>query len=461
MENRLAQYRPYTKQREFHAAGTKFRERALIAGNQLGKTLSAGGEYAMHLTGRYPDWWPGRTYSRPIVGWVAGVTGETTRDNPQRMLFGRINALGTGMIPKDAIKGEPTRRRGVADSLDTAIIRWGGGGDIQAGESLVSFKSYDQGRAKFQGETIDLGWCDEEPPEDVYSEFLVRLQATIDAMMMATFTPLLGWSTVVNRFMKDKVLGTFFVQMGIRDVDHYSAERKAEIIAGYPAHEREARANGVPLLGSGAIFPVADESIEIEPFELPEIWPRLRAIDFGWDHPTAKVNLAYDRDKDIVYVYDEYRERELSPLQHAMTFNAEPDKWAPMAWPHDGNNDTAAGPQLAKQYREAGVPMLNEHAKYEEVPGDTDENRKQARNSVEAGVSDMLSRMQTKRLRVFKTCTRWFEEKRGYHRKDGKIVKLNDDLLSATRYGIMQLRFAIVRPVSVGRIDHNRRSSWR
>src|SRR5580765_5990309 len=58
--NRLAGYRPYAKQREFHDAGKAFRERGFMAGNQLGKTLAGSAEAAMHLTGRYPDWWQGR-----------------------------------------------------------------------------------------------------------------------------------------------------------------------------------------------------------------------------------------------------------------------------------------------------------------------------------------------------------------------------------------------------------------
>ena len=54
----------------------------------------------------------------------------------------------------------------------------------------------------------------------------------------------------------------------------------------------------------------------------------------------------------------------------------------------------------------------------------------------------MLERMQTGRLRVFKHLSDWFEEFRLYHREDGKVVKLRDDLMSATRYALMCLRFA-------------------
>ena len=51
-ENRLADYRPYTKQANFHTAGSKYRERLFMAGNQLGKTIAGAAEMAMHLTGR-------------------------------------------------------------------------------------------------------------------------------------------------------------------------------------------------------------------------------------------------------------------------------------------------------------------------------------------------------------------------------------------------------------------------
>src|SRR3954469_1915723 len=61
-EDRLAFYDPYPKQLAFHAPGATARERLLMAGNQLGKTLAGGFEVAMHMTGRYPDWWCGKRF---------------------------------------------------------------------------------------------------------------------------------------------------------------------------------------------------------------------------------------------------------------------------------------------------------------------------------------------------------------------------------------------------------------
>jgi len=120
-ENKLAHYRPYPKQAAFHEAGAKYRERLLMAANQSGKTLAGGFECAMHATGRYPDWWEGRRFALPTVGWVAGVTGETVRDTVQRVLVGRPGQEGTGAIPKDAIVAL-VPARGVPELLDTIRV---------------------------------------------------------------------------------------------------------------------------------------------------------------------------------------------------------------------------------------------------------------------------------------------------------------------------------------------------
>ena len=76
----MAYYEAYPKQLDFHAADATHRERLLMAGNQLGKTLAGGFEAAIHATGRYPDWWKGKRFDKPTVGWACGVTGEVVRD---------------------------------------------------------------------------------------------------------------------------------------------------------------------------------------------------------------------------------------------------------------------------------------------------------------------------------------------------------------------------------------------
>jgi phage terminase large subunit-like protein len=201
--NRLKRYTPYARQREFHDAGAVHHERLFMAGNQLGKTLSGAAEMAMHLTGRYPEWWKGKVFNEPIKIWASSVTGEATRDNPQTALVGPPQLeeqWGTGWIPKECLVSWD-RAHGVPNLLDNMVVRWGGGGDTQARESLLSFKYYAQGREKWQGPTLHGVWFDEEPPADIYSEGLTRTQAK-GLFSVITFTPLLGMSDVVSMFLK-------------------------------------------------------------------------------------------------------------------------------------------------------------------------------------------------------------------------------------------------------------------
>ena len=96
---RLDTYLPYPKQAEFHAAGAAHRERLFMAGNQLGKTLAGAAEEAIHATGRYPSWWRGRRFDSATHSWAAGVTGESTRDNVQRLLMGALKRFWSRINP--------------------------------------------------------------------------------------------------------------------------------------------------------------------------------------------------------------------------------------------------------------------------------------------------------------------------------------------------------------------------
>jgi phage terminase large subunit-like protein len=427
-ENRLAYYKPYPKQIEFHLAGANHRERLLMAGNQLGKTLAGGFEVAIHATGRYPDWWKGKRFDRPVIGWACAVTGEVARDTVQKILVGRTGQQGTGAIPKDAI-AELVSARGTPDLLDSIKVH-----HVSGGHSSIGIKTYSSGREKFQGETLDFVWFDEEPPIEIYTEGLTRTNVGANPVWM-TFTPLLGVSSVVKRFLHEKSDDRHKVVMTIDDVAHYSEQDKKTIIASYPAHELEARTKGIPVLGSGRIFPIPEDTISCEHREFPPHWPRIGGMDFGWDHPFAAVEIVWDRDSDTVYVSKTHRLKEATPVLHAAALRAW-GKELPWSWPRDGNRETleGAGIALAEQYRDQGLNMLSEHAHY--LEGETKSV------SVEAGLMDMLTRMQTGRFKVFKHHNDWFEEFRLYHRKDGKVFKEGDDLLCATRYALMMLRHA-------------------
>lgn len=428
--SKIEEYRPYAKQREFHRLGATKRERLLRAGNQQGKSFCAGSEASYHLTGKYPAWWEGRRWDRPVVVWASGETAEATRDNPQRVLLGLPKEIGTGTIQGELL-GDYGLASGTADLYDYIRVRHHTNG-VFDGWSILRFKYYAQGQKKWQGPPVDFVWFDEEPPEEIYDEGLARTIAT-GGMAAMSFTPLQGMSSVVLRFLgEDKTDERADVNMVIEDAEHIPPEKRAAIIASFPAHEREARAKGIPTLGSGIIFPIVEESILVDPFKVPDFWKHIAGIDFGWDHPTGAAKLAYDADNDVVYVVADYRASELTPVLHAAALKPWGD-WLPWAWPHDGlQHDKGSGEQIAENYRGNGLAMLPERATWED-----------GSNGVEAGVQDMLERMQTGRWKVFSTCQSWLSERRLYHRKDGKIVKVMDDVISASRYAYMMLRHAV------------------
>lgn len=191
----------YPRHLEFFEAGSSYRETCFMAANRVGKSEAGSYMSTCHLTGLYPDWWSGRRFDRPVRGWAAGKTNETTRDIVQKKMLGQVafdagkkGVDGTGMVP-GALIGAMTWKAGVPDLIDTVKVK-----HVTGGWSTLGFKSYQQGRGSFEGTEQEFIWLDEEPPLDVYGECLIRT-ATTQGQIYITFTPLSGLSEVVMSFL--------------------------------------------------------------------------------------------------------------------------------------------------------------------------------------------------------------------------------------------------------------------
>jgi phage terminase large subunit-like protein len=190
----------YPKHLEFFDAGRQYRERAFIAANRVGKTTAGAYEMTCHLTGIYPQWWTGRRFDHPIAAWAAGKSNETTRDIVQASLLGPVGyedgkrvLVGTGMLPGRLIAGRPVWKKSL-DIVDRIHVL-----HTTGRYSVLSLKSYEQGRGSFEGTQKHVIWLDEECPEDIYGECLVRTMTT-NGIVMLTFTPLEGITPVVQQF---------------------------------------------------------------------------------------------------------------------------------------------------------------------------------------------------------------------------------------------------------------------
>lgn len=431
-QRKLYSYTPYPWQVEFHNAPE--RQRMLMAANRVGKTMSAGAECAMHATGLYPDWWKGKVFDIPTLGWVGSITNESSRDIVQKELLGGMGEdLGTGWIPKDCIIDVKFKQAGISDVVETVRVR-----HISGKVSVINFKTYDQGWRKWQGTAPHWIWMDEEPTDfKVYTEALTRILSS-KGIMLVTFTPLLGETELVMHFAAGKA-GTFLLHATWDDAPHLSEKDKQELHDSYPDYEQDARTKGIPVLGEGKVFPVSENDIVCDPFDVGQFphWARICGIDFGFNHPGAAAWLAWDRDKDIVYLYDSYRQKGEQPVYHAAAINQR-GNWIPVAWPHDGENSGRDGAEAMKrQYIVHNVKMLSMSARYNRKIGGAQDT--------EPIVQELLERMKTGRFKVFSNQKDWLQEFRGFHRKNGKIVKLRDDIMMSSLYAMMMLRYAVAK----------------
>jgi Terminase RNaseH-like domain len=200
-------------------------------------------------------------------------------------------------------------------------------------------------------------------------------------------------------------------------VPHLDEAAKASLLESYPVYQRDARSKGIPSLGAGAIYPVQEGDIVIPDFDLPAHWPRAYGLDVGWRR-TAAVWMALNRDTDTLYLYAEHYRGEAEAVVHAAAIKAR-GPWIPGAIdPSARGRSQVDGRALLQMYRDLGLDVV------------------EADPTVESGIYLLLMRMTTGRLKVFRSLQNWLSEFRLYRRDEkGKIVKENDHLLDATRYG--------------------------
>jgi phage terminase large subunit-like protein len=451
---RLDFYKPNRAQLRFH--NTIADERMLRAGNQLGKTHSVGAELAMHACQIYFDgtdgWWKGRKFltkphiERPFdfIGWAGSTTSLATRDGIQAKLLGDIRSqggLGSGLIPLDSIVARPTMARGITDLVDTVTIRREDGGT-----AIIRQKTAEQERRAWQGESVDVTWLDEDfGTDEVYGEVQARSVAT-RGIIMVSMTPMLGLSPIRKRF-KEKLPGTAEILMTIDDAlvsngGHIPDEDIERLKSKFKASELQTRLYGADMMGAGAVFETPVEFIkkQFDPREFPSGWRWLWALDFrhsgnaSGGHPFAAVLGCHSAsDGDVIYIVDAFRMHGY-PEMHAARIKSNRDyARAPVGWPHDGGRGASlvAGGTIAQEYKKAGLHMLSEHATF---PG--------GGFNFEAGITEMENRFATGRLVVRSNLAEFFDEYQGYHRVNGAVHKVDDDLLSATRVLCMAIRFA-------------------
>tara|TARA_R110000751_G_scaffold214606_2_gene318160 strand:- start:909 stop:2342 length:1434 start_codon:yes stop_codon:yes gene_type:complete len=432
----------YPKQLDFFALGKTVSQRLFMAANRVGKSEAGAYETTLHLTGRYPSWWEGYRCEGPIEAWCVGTNSQTTRDIVQHKLLGSVSKLGSGMIPAHLIV-RTIPSRGLPGALEGAVVR-----HISGGESLLGLKTYEQGRQSFEGTAKHVIWCDEEPPADCYTEMLYRTLTT-KGIVFTTFTPLQGMSEVVKGFLEpetDEAKGVKgYIQAGWQDVPHLDPSMQDAMRATTPPYQLAARTAGEPALGSGAIYPMAERECLVPTAPIPENWPRVYALDVGWNK-TAVIWGAQNPGNGQIVLYDEHYMGHGEPASHAAAILARGAWVRGVIDPASAGSNQVDGRALIDIYGRLGLRL------------------DPAINAVEAGLMETWNLLVSGRLKVQEHLQNWRAEFRRYHRDEqGKIVKRSDHLMDATRYLVMSgrgLMRVAPRPAPPHRVTHASDADW-
>lgn len=418
----------------------------VMAGNQTGKTMSTAYHDACDLTGDYPNDWEGFRFNHQIDATIMGVDNTQLVDVIQNELFGTLdpatNKFTGGWVHANEI--EHFDRSQVAGLAKNVYVK------SRYGTSKCALRAYTQSRTgsgslPLAGTIKDLIHVDECPPDQIVGQLFMRTMNGNQGKggrLRFSMTPELGVTELVHSFMEEIGPGQLLVgPVAWDECEHLTPEKQAQILVGIPEHEHEMRSKGIPFFGSGLIYPISENRIKVDPFEIPPYFYCIRAIDLGIDHPQATAWLAHDRDQDIVYLVRDYSTSGANAATHAAATNA---MWehVPCIVPHDyDTSEKGSGETVSKHYVKAGL----KHTKQFTNPDGS--------LFVEPGIMNLKERMEDGRFKAFSTCTNFFREKRLYHRKDGKRISLNDDVLDCVRQGTSmierhgkQLSYRITKP---------------
>ena len=431
------------KHKGFFDSGADYPERIFLASNRTGKTISGAFEMACHLTGDYPSWWAGRVFDKPVSAWAVGSTARSTRDVIQKELLGPIGSWGTGLIPEEKM-GRFWALQGTPQAVDVIEIRHKSGG-----MSTLGFKNYEQPIEAFYGTDKHVIWLDEECPQNVWNECLIRTMTT-KGIQYVTFTPLAGLTPFVVNFCSkaDFLYGALaitapakreddedegedarlaavnnakaVIQAGWDDAPWLEGGEKARRLDDTLPHLRAARSRGIPAMGSGNVYPIPFEEIAVAPFKIPDHFKRMYALDVGWNK-TAVLWFAIDPNSDVMYVTDEHYMGEQPPPVHAQAIRGRGEWITGVIDPASRGRSQIDGQQLMHMYKnELGLRLFP------------------AKNEVEGGIASVWLALSTGKLKVFSHLHHFASEYLIYRRDvKGRVIKERDHLMDCLRYGVI------------------------
>lgn len=424
----------HLKQVEFHKCLK--RNRWMLGGNRTGKTECGAAEAAYWARGNHPY----RRITRATDGWVVSLTNEVQRDVAQKKLLSYLN-------PEWIV--DVKVRSGRADDIENAVLDYVLVKSIHGGVSRIGFKSCEQGRGKFQGTSLDWVWFDEEPPEEIYTECMMRI-IDREGDIWGTMTPLMGLTWVYDKiYLNERNDPDIWCSsMQWSDNPFLSQAEIAKLEEKMTEEEREARQYGRFVAMSGLIYKEFNEQIHvIDPFPVPREWFDTISIDPGMEHPLSCHFYACDHD-GTVYVIAEHYKNGWTVEQHAQSIKkiAQDLDWKFDAYGKLEGIIDAAATQRTLQSEKNVVELFAEHgislsatSKQQKDQWTGIQRVKQYLTLREANDKQAFPKGKP-RIFIFRNCVNMIREFKSYRWKpdtDGEVIKTGDDAMDDLRYYIM------------------------
>lgn len=411
----------HQKQIAFHKCLKK--NRWVFGGNRSGKTECGAVECVYITRGVHPY----RENRKNTFGWVVSLTREVQRDVAQAKILQYLSPYWIeDIVMQSGRKDAP--HLGVIDQIHVK--------NVFGGVSVIGFKSCDQGRERFQGSSLDFVWFDEEPPEDIYDECLMRVLDR-NGEIFGTMTPLKGLTFIHDEIYlnvsNSKEIWCEFMEWA--DNPFLSEEAISSLTASLTSEQIESRRYGRFKSESGLVYPEFDPSVHvIDPFDVPPEWQDTLSIDPGLNNPLSCHFYAVDYD-GVVYVVAEHFEAKKDVVYHS---NAIKDISKNLGWKKDAKGRISAFiDSAANQTTLAGVKSVTELF-YEQGISCNPSVNKDMFSGIQRVKQYLTGENGKPKIYIFRNCVNLIRELKNYRWGSGDSPKKHDDhALDELRYYLM------------------------
>ena len=465
--NQIKYFRPFEHQLRFFATGVSSR-RGILAANRIGKTVSTCYETAMHLTGLYPDWWTGKRFDKAITAMVAGEGWSQVALVLQNELLGTNDvkikdAIGTGAIPRSCVVPDTMRSDG-ANCIGVEIRHSSGS------NSYLLFANYTQEVRQMQGFKLNLAVFDEQPPDDFFSEIVTRT-ATTQGQVLCSFTPLKGLNGLVSKFWNHEE-GYEHIRVSWDDVPEYDPwgepfllmETRRQLERDYLPHERDARRNGVPVMGKGAVFQLRNwPTYKTGDYDLRNTTGirRIIALDLGLVNDKTVVSLMYwHPDEQEAWLHTQIIVKgveEANPMNYINHLMRPEVFGTPIVLPADASSQgryTMSSQSIRELFEEYELNVIAEP-----IMNPPDEQGRRT-NHKSYGVNVMRQMLEIGTLHVNENCVEFLREAQNYFVDEKGRFSDPDDCIDSARYALLGCLNGLAEPWD-GRSPQQRMRDYR